>query len=78
MKPEEIKQAIYQKGYDLSMIADVLGKSPSLVSKVVSGRARSLVVAEAIAKILEKNVNQVLPSQCDTFKGKIPKSSDAY
>ena len=78
MKPETIKHQIYDKGYDLSMIAKVLGKSSSLVSKVLNGKARSLVVAQAIAKILEKDINQVFPNQYDTFRGRLPKNSDAY
>lgn len=45
------------------MIAEALGKSPSMVSKVVSGNARSQVVAEAVAKILNRSVNELFPNQ---------------
>ncbi|NOU53125.1 transcriptional regulator [Pseudoalteromonas sp. JBTF-M23] len=61
MKPNEIKQAISNKGYSLSMIADALKVAPSAVSNVVNGNARSERIAKAIAKLLEKPLKSVFP-----------------
>ncbi|MCH8493940.1 MAG: helix-turn-helix domain-containing protein [Idiomarina sp.] len=78
MKPNEIKQAIYEKGYDLTMIAEVLGKSPSLVSKVLHNKARSFLVAKGIAQILGQDIRQVFPNQYDKLRGRTSKASESY
>jgi len=50
-----------RRGFDFSMIAEVLGKSPSLVSKVASRKARSHPVAVALAKAIERDIEEVFP-----------------
>ena len=61
MDSQKIKMELAQRGFDFSMLANALGKSPSLVSKVAARKARSRVVAEAIAKALELPVADVFP-----------------
>ncbi|WP_462171111.1 helix-turn-helix domain-containing protein [Pseudoalteromonas xiamenensis] len=61
MKSDEIKQAVANKGYTLSMIAEALGLDLSSVSGVVCGHTKSKRVAEAVAKIIEKPVHEVFP-----------------
>ncbi|MCC5856215.1 MAG: helix-turn-helix domain-containing protein [Idiomarina sp.] len=78
MKPEQIKYAIYSKGFDLTMLSNVLDKSPSLISKVIHGKGRSYVVAEAVAKILEMSVSEVFPNQYDKYLGRAYKSSKVF
>ncbi|MCC5855922.1 MAG: DNA-binding protein [Idiomarina sp.] len=43
------------------MVAEALGKSPSIITKVVSRQAKSRLVAEAIARILQRDVKDVFP-----------------
>lgn len=50
-----------RRGFDFSMIAEALDKSPSLVSKVASRKARSQPVALAIAKALGMEIDEVFP-----------------
>lgn len=61
MKKDQIKKGLAAKGYDYSMIAEVLSRSPSLISKVAARKARSVRVAQAIAKALELPVEEVFP-----------------
>ncbi|RUO32178.1 transcriptional regulator [Aliidiomarina sedimenti] len=61
MQKDQIKKGLADKGYDFSLLAEVIGKSPSLVSKVVSRKARSALVAHAIAKALGIPVETVFP-----------------
>ncbi|RTE87479.1 MULTISPECIES: helix-turn-helix transcriptional regulator [Gammaproteobacteria] len=61
MDKNQIKKELATQGYDLTMVAEALDKSPSLISKVVARQAKSKGVAEAIAKILGKNVEEVFP-----------------
>lgn len=48
-------------GYDFSMLAEAIGKSPSLISKVASRQAKSRFVAEAMVKILDRSMAEVFP-----------------
>lgn len=57
----KIKTELAQRGFDFSMLAKALGKSPSLISKVAARKARSRSVAEAIAKALGRSVEEVFP-----------------
>lgn len=50
-----------RRGFDFTMIAEVLGKSPSLVSKVAARKARSQPVAMALAKAIERDIEVVFP-----------------
>ncbi|ASD67697.1 MULTISPECIES: helix-turn-helix domain-containing protein [Pseudoalteromonas] len=62
MKSSEIKQAIANEGYSLSMVADALGVSLATVSGVVCGHTKSQKVANAIAKIIGKETCDVFPN----------------
>lgn len=61
MLANEIKKALYARGYDQSMLAEVLGVSPGLVSKVIQRKAKSFRVARAVARVIEKDVLDVFP-----------------
>ncbi|RUO49522.1 helix-turn-helix domain-containing protein [Pseudidiomarina donghaiensis] len=61
MDSQQIKKELMRRGFDFSMIAEVLGKSPSLVSKVASRKARSQAVAVALAKAIEREIEEVFP-----------------
>lgn len=61
MDSKQIKKELMRRGFDFSMIAEALGKSPSLVSKVASRKARSQPVALAIAKALDMEIDEVFP-----------------
>ncbi|KZX01018.1 hypothetical protein JL49_08180 [Pseudoalteromonas luteoviolacea] len=62
MKPTEIKQAISNKGYTLSMIADAMSVKPSAISSVVNGTGRSKRIAQAISKIIDKPIESIFPN----------------
>lgn len=61
MLANEIKNALYARGYEQSMLAEVLGVSPGLVSKVIQRKAKSFRVARAVARVIEKDVFDVFP-----------------
>lgn len=61
MDSKQIKMELAARGFDYSMLAEAIDKSPSLVSKVASRKATSRFVAAAIAKALEKSVTEVFP-----------------
>ena len=61
MESKQIKKELAARGYDFSMLAQAIEKSPSLVSKVASRKATSRFVAAAIAKALEKSIHDVFP-----------------
>ncbi|TMO54112.1 helix-turn-helix domain-containing protein [Pseudoalteromonas phenolica] len=61
MKPSEIKDAIDEKGYTLSMVAESLGVNLATVSGVIHGHSKSLRIANAICKIIEKSLQEVFP-----------------
>lgn len=61
MDRDQIRIALGKLGYDFSMLAEAIGKSPSLISKVASRQAKSRFVAESIAKVLGLPVAQVFP-----------------
>lgn len=61
MDSDQIKRELRAKGFDFSLIAEALGKSPSLVSKVAARKARSRPVAQALAKALGLSVKEVFP-----------------
>lgn len=62
MKPEEIKQALDEKGYSLSILAAALGLNLSHVSSVVYQHTSSYKVASAISKIIGKSVEEIFPN----------------
>lgn len=43
------------------MLAEVLERSPSLLSKVAARQARSRTIAAALAKVLELPVQEIFP-----------------
>ncbi|MBD1584844.1 helix-turn-helix domain-containing protein [Pseudoalteromonas sp. S16_S37] len=61
MKSHEIKAAIADKGYTLSMIAEALGVNLASVSGVVCGHTQSRRIANAICKIINKPIETVFP-----------------
>ena len=61
MDRDQIRMALGKLGYDFSMLAEAIDKSPSLISKVASRQAKSRFVAESIAKVLGMTVAQVFP-----------------
>ena len=61
MTKDQIKKGLATKGYDFSMLAQVISRSPSLLSKVAARKARSLLAAQAIAKALDIPVEEVFP-----------------
>ncbi|MRJ41059.1 helix-turn-helix domain-containing protein [Idiomarina sp. FenBw--71] len=61
MDSAKIKKELRRRGFDYSMLAEALNKSPSLISKVVARKAKSQPVALAIAKALELEIEEVFP-----------------
>ena len=61
MESKQIKKELAARGFDFSMLAEAIDKSPSLVSKVAARKATSRYVAVAIAKALELSVVEVFP-----------------
>lgn len=61
MNTDQIKRELANRGYDYSMLAAAIGKSPSLVSKVAGRKARSKEVALALAKVIEQPIEAVFP-----------------
>lgn len=62
MDADRIKNEIYRRGYSIGMIAEVIDRSPSLISKVINKKAKSHSVAHAIARIVELDIAQVFPN----------------
>lgn len=65
MTKDQIKKGLAERGYDFSLIAKVIQRSPSLLSKVAARKARSLPAALAIAKALDCSVQEVFPDVAD-------------
>lgn len=61
MDSNEITNRLNLEGFSQSAIAEVLGCSPSLISKVINRRARSAKVAVAISKLIKFDVLKVFP-----------------
>lgn len=61
MNKDQIKKGLARQGYDFTMLAVAISRSPSLLSKVAARKARSLLAAQAIAKALDKSVEEVFP-----------------
>lgn len=74
MDKKQIKTELGKRGYDLSMLAEAIHKSPSLVSKVLARQARSRVVAIAVARALEKKVEEVFPDVPE-YQNQVPVES---
>ena len=56
-----IKQGLKAKGCSFTIIAKVLGRTPSQVSAVASRRSTSREIAEAICKVLNMEISSVFP-----------------
>lgn len=78
MQPKKIKAALKSRGYTLSMVAESIGRSPSLVSKVVSDKARSFDAANAVAKAIDKPLDDVFPGKYHTVGQRDYKQSFEY
>lgn len=61
MDRNQIQKELNALGYNLSIVAEAIEKSPSLVSKVIARKAKSRFVAEALCKILQKPIEEVFP-----------------
>tara|TARA_R110002020_G_C16321351_1_gene774815 strand:+ start:11340 stop:11627 length:288 start_codon:yes stop_codon:yes gene_type:complete len=68
MLSEEISKALNQEGFSQTIIAKVLGCSPSLVSKVINRNAVSTRVAISISKLLERPLLDVFPEYFELAK----------
>ncbi|MDN7123312.1 helix-turn-helix domain-containing protein [Pseudidiomarina terrestris] len=75
MDSNKIKKELAQRGYDFSMLAKALGKSPSLISKVASRKARSQSVAAALAKALDRPIEEVFPD-VESYHGAVVTSKE--
>ncbi|WP_419149687.1 helix-turn-helix domain-containing protein [Pseudoalteromonas 'SMAR'] len=76
MKPSEIKQAIANKGYSLSMVADALEVNLATVSGVVCGHTQSRRVASAICKIINKPIEVVFPNTSSYHSPRVLRGED--
>lgn len=76
MDKDAIKQALHAKGVSFSMIAEALGIGPNAVSAIASRRGQSKRVADAIAKVLERPVEEIFPDIESYKRGRLP-SGDA-
>ena len=61
MNSEQIKTALREKNCTLAIIADSLGVAANAVSQVIHRHSRSFNIANGIAIILEKPINEVFP-----------------
>lgn len=76
MDASEIKASLSTRGYSLSLIADAMERSPSLISKVVCRKATSIDVAKAIAKVIGKPLEEVFPDVPGYQRRLIPSRSE--
>jgi transcriptional regulator with XRE-family HTH domain len=60
------------------MVAKAMNKSPSMVSKVVASKVRSYSVAEGVAKVLGKTIDDVFPGQYLGANRKKYRTTDEY
>lgn len=61
MESKQILREMKERGFEQTLLALALGKSPSLISKVIHRKAKSYSVALAIAKLIELPISQVFP-----------------
>lgn len=59
--PDDVKQAIKEQGYTLSMLAEALDVNLATVSSVILGHSRSRRIAESIAKLIGEPLEVVFP-----------------
>lgn len=78
MRPKRIKAELKKRGYTLTMVAESIGRSPSLLSKVVSGEATSLEAARAVAKAIDKPLEEVFPGNYRTAGHRGYKKTEEY
>jgi lambda repressor-like predicted transcriptional regulator len=73
----QIRMSLREKGFYLADIAKALGVSRSLISKVVDGTTKSRLVAESIATLLDKTLEELWPGLYpDNYKAARKKASD--
>lgn len=78
MRPKRIKTELKKRGYTLTMVAESIGRSPSLLSKVVSGGATSLEAALAVAKAIDKPLEEVFLGKYDLESRRGYKQTEEY
>jgi lambda repressor-like predicted transcriptional regulator len=61
MNALEIRMSLREKGFYLADIARGVGVSRSMICKVVDGSAKSRHVAESVARLLGKTVDELWP-----------------
>ena len=61
MEPKEILAALILKGVKQTEIANKAKVARSLVSQVIHGRCKSRRIQEEIAKVIDKDVDEVWP-----------------
>ncbi|EGN76360.1 hypothetical protein A28LD_0096 [Idiomarina sp. A28L] len=76
MDRNQIKKALSEKGYDFSMLAEVMERSPSLVSKVAARQAKSRLIANAIAKVLGRDIREIFPDVVEYHHPKATNNSE--
>lgn len=76
MDKNQIKKALAANGYDFSIVAAAIERSPSLISKVASRKARSRIVANAIAKAIGMPVQEVFPD-IEDYHNPLPTGNSA-
>lgn len=59
--PQQIKDAIYKEGVNLSAIARELGVTPPTVSDVIKGKSCSQRIHNAIAEVVKEDVQVIWP-----------------
>jgi lambda repressor-like predicted transcriptional regulator len=69
---EDIKAAIRKQGVTPADIADSLGCSRSLVSRVIAGTSRSKVISAAIAKVTGIPLHKLWPDWYASSEGQDP------
>lgn len=61
MQPDEIKQALAEKGYTIEVISSVLKRNRHTVSSVIRRKTTSRAIALAISKAIDKDIKDVFP-----------------
>lgn len=77
MNAQEIKSALYQKGFSLGMLAEAAALSKVSFSAVIHRKSHSLKVATVISKALECDVENVFPDIPEYHKEHIAPPRDA-
>ena len=61
MKPIDIQYQLKRRGMTQAILARKLCRTPSMISQVIYGKKRSKFIMKAIAKVLEKQIEDLWP-----------------